>query len=184
MISFSYSLFLFLCFCLSIHTNAYTYTLPQFVPLTGYVHVCVCVLVLSAWTFMSCVLCMCVCLYFHTSCFSTLIKVIWKKALFIKKKNLFSIFLVHFNVLCALCIYACVCLLCLYLLLYVLSISRVWASLCVCVCVCCVRTVCLQVLLGEVTSGLSSNQVVVKELKTSASIQDQMHFLEEAQPYR
>ncbi|XP_027018925.1 serine/threonine-protein kinase LMTK1 isoform X1 [Tachysurus fulvidraco] len=41
-----------------------------------------------------------------------------------------------------------------------------------------------KVLLGEVTSGLSSTQVVVKELKTSASIQDQMHFLEEAQPYR
>ncbi|MCI4384497.1 hypothetical protein PGIGA_G00039340 [Pangasianodon gigas] len=41
-----------------------------------------------------------------------------------------------------------------------------------------------KVLLGEVTSGLSSTQVVVKELKTSASIQDQMHFLEEAHPYR
>lgn len=39
-------------------------------------------------------------------------------------------------------------------------------------------------LLGEVTSGLSSTQVVVKELKTSTSIQDQMHFLEEAKPYR
>ncbi|KAM9463100.1 serine/threonine-protein kinase LMTK1 isoform 1-T1 [Clarias gariepinus] len=41
-----------------------------------------------------------------------------------------------------------------------------------------------KVLLGEVTSGLSSTQVVVKELKTSAGIQEQMHFLEEAQPYR
>ncbi|XP_047015556.2 serine/threonine-protein kinase LMTK1 isoform X2 [Ictalurus punctatus] len=41
-----------------------------------------------------------------------------------------------------------------------------------------------KVLLGEVTSGLSSTQVVVKELKTSTSIQDQMHFLEEAKPYR
>ncbi|XP_051959140.1 serine/threonine-protein kinase LMTK1 isoform X1 [Xyrauchen texanus] len=41
-----------------------------------------------------------------------------------------------------------------------------------------------KVLLGEVHSGLSSTQVVVKELKSSASIQDQMHFLEEARPYR
>lgn len=41
-----------------------------------------------------------------------------------------------------------------------------------------------QVLLGEVTSGMGSTQVVVKELKASASVQDQMHFLEEAQPYR
>ncbi|XP_017557175.2 serine/threonine-protein kinase LMTK1 isoform X1 [Pygocentrus nattereri] len=41
-----------------------------------------------------------------------------------------------------------------------------------------------KVLLGEVNSGLSSTQVVVKELKTSASMQDQMHFLEEARPYR
>ncbi|TSK14888.1 Serine/threonine-protein kinase LMTK1 [Bagarius yarrelli] len=41
-----------------------------------------------------------------------------------------------------------------------------------------------KVLLGEVTSGLSSTQVVVKELNTSASVQEQMRFLEEAQPYR
>nr|XP_046160056.1 LOW QUALITY PROTEIN: serine/threonine-protein kinase LMTK1-like [Oncorhynchus gorbuscha] len=38
--------------------------------------------------------------------------------------------------------------------------------------------------LGEVNAGLSTTQVVVKELKASASVQDQMHFLEEAQPYR
>lgn len=38
--------------------------------------------------------------------------------------------------------------------------------------------------LGEVNSGISSTQVVVKELKASASVQDQMQFLEEAQPYR
>uniref|UniRef100_A0A673JKX3 non-specific serine/threonine protein kinase n=1 Tax=Sinocyclocheilus rhinocerous TaxID=307959 RepID=A0A673JKX3_9TELE len=41
-----------------------------------------------------------------------------------------------------------------------------------------------KVLLGEVHSGLSNTQVVVKELKASASVQDQMHFLEEARPYR
>ncbi|XP_054463301.1 serine/threonine-protein kinase LMTK1 [Anoplopoma fimbria] len=41
-----------------------------------------------------------------------------------------------------------------------------------------------KVLLGEVNVGLSSTQVVVKELKASASVQDQMQFLEEAQPYR
>ncbi|XP_064378912.1 serine/threonine-protein kinase LMTK1 isoform X2 [Dromaius novaehollandiae] len=41
-----------------------------------------------------------------------------------------------------------------------------------------------KVFLGEVNSGLSSTQVVVKELKASASVQDQMQFLEEAQPYR
>ncbi|KAK6312419.1 hypothetical protein J4Q44_G00180830 [Coregonus suidteri] len=41
-----------------------------------------------------------------------------------------------------------------------------------------------KVLLGEVNAGLSATQVVVKELKASASVQDQMHFLEEAQPYR
>ncbi|EMP39301.1 Serine/threonine-protein kinase LMTK1 [Chelonia mydas] len=40
-----------------------------------------------------------------------------------------------------------------------------------------------KVFLGEVNSGLSSSQVVVKELKVSASVQDQMQFLEEAQPY-
>ncbi|XP_034426062.1 serine/threonine-protein kinase LMTK1 isoform X2 [Hippoglossus hippoglossus] len=41
-----------------------------------------------------------------------------------------------------------------------------------------------KVLLGEVNSGLSTTEVVVKELKSSASVQDQMHFLEEAQPFR
>uniref|UniRef100_H2SLX6 non-specific serine/threonine protein kinase n=1 Tax=Takifugu rubripes TaxID=31033 RepID=H2SLX6_TAKRU len=41
-----------------------------------------------------------------------------------------------------------------------------------------------KVLLGEVNTGLSTTQVVVKELKSSASVQEQMHFLEEAQPYR
>ncbi|XP_041435136.1 serine/threonine-protein kinase LMTK1 isoform X2 [Xenopus laevis] len=41
-----------------------------------------------------------------------------------------------------------------------------------------------KVLLGEVNSGLSSTQVVVKELKVSASVQEQMLFLEEIQPYR
>ncbi|XP_036391679.1 serine/threonine-protein kinase LMTK1 [Megalops cyprinoides] len=41
-----------------------------------------------------------------------------------------------------------------------------------------------KVLLGEVNSGLSSTQVVVKELKASASVQDQMQFMEEVQPYR
>lgn len=41
-----------------------------------------------------------------------------------------------------------------------------------------------QVLLGEVNAGLSTTQVVVKELKASASVQDQMQFLEEVQQYR
>ncbi|XP_078125579.1 serine/threonine-protein kinase LMTK1-like [Sander vitreus] len=41
-----------------------------------------------------------------------------------------------------------------------------------------------KVLLGEVNAGLSTTQVVVKELKSSASVQDQMQFLEEGQPYR
>ncbi|XP_077475752.1 serine/threonine-protein kinase LMTK1 isoform X2 [Stigmatopora argus] len=41
-----------------------------------------------------------------------------------------------------------------------------------------------KVLLGEVNLGLSTTQVVVKELKASASVQDQMQFLEEVQPYR
>uniref|UniRef100_A0AAQ4NNU2 non-specific serine/threonine protein kinase n=1 Tax=Gasterosteus aculeatus aculeatus TaxID=481459 RepID=A0AAQ4NNU2_GASAC len=41
-----------------------------------------------------------------------------------------------------------------------------------------------KVLLGEVNAGLSTTQVIVKELKASASVQDQMQFLEEAQPYR
>ncbi len=53
-----------------------------------------------------------------------------------------------------------------------------------CVVYMCVVGCCMQVLLGEVHSGLSSTQVVVKELKSSASVQDQMHFLEEARPYR
>lgn len=41
-----------------------------------------------------------------------------------------------------------------------------------------------QVFLGEVNAGLSTTQVVVKELKASASIQEQTQFLEEALPYR
>ncbi|KAK1881962.1 Serine/threonine-protein kinase LMTK1 [Dissostichus eleginoides] len=41
-----------------------------------------------------------------------------------------------------------------------------------------------KVLLGEVNTGLKSSQVVVKELKASGSVQDQMHFLEEAKPFR
>lgn len=41
-----------------------------------------------------------------------------------------------------------------------------------------------QVFLGEVNSGISSAQVVVKELQASASVQEQMQFLEEVQPYR
>ncbi|XP_033467392.2 serine/threonine-protein kinase LMTK1 isoform X1 [Epinephelus lanceolatus] len=41
-----------------------------------------------------------------------------------------------------------------------------------------------KVLLGEVNAGLSTTQVVVKELKASSSVQDQMHFLEEARPFR
>ncbi|XP_051015139.1 serine/threonine-protein kinase LMTK1 isoform X1 [Acomys russatus] len=41
-----------------------------------------------------------------------------------------------------------------------------------------------KVFLGEVHSGVSGAQVVVKELKASASVQEQMQFLEEAQPYR
>ncbi|XP_063749801.1 serine/threonine-protein kinase LMTK1 isoform X3 [Eleginops maclovinus] len=40
------------------------------------------------------------------------------------------------------------------------------------------------VLLGEVNTGLNSSQVVVKELKASGSMHDQMHFLEEAKPFR
>ncbi|KAM9209014.1 serine/threonine-protein kinase LMTK1 [Dugong dugon] len=41
-----------------------------------------------------------------------------------------------------------------------------------------------KVFLGEVNSGSGSSQVVVKELKASASVQEQMQFLEEVQPYR
>ncbi|XP_036078508.1 serine/threonine-protein kinase LMTK1 isoform X3 [Rousettus aegyptiacus] len=41
-----------------------------------------------------------------------------------------------------------------------------------------------KVFLGEVNSGIGSTQVVVKELKASASVHEQMQFLEEAQPYR
>ncbi|XP_043941016.1 serine/threonine-protein kinase LMTK1 isoform X2 [Protopterus annectens] len=41
-----------------------------------------------------------------------------------------------------------------------------------------------KLLLGEVSSGLSSTQVVVKELKASTSVQDQLQFLEEVHPYR
>uniref|UniRef100_A0A8D0D6A5 Apoptosis associated tyrosine kinase n=1 Tax=Sander lucioperca TaxID=283035 RepID=A0A8D0D6A5_SANLU len=41
-----------------------------------------------------------------------------------------------------------------------------------------------KVLLGEVNAGLNTTQVVVKELTASSSVQDQMHFLEEARPFR
>ncbi|TSO37068.1 Serine/threonine-protein kinase LMTK1 [Bagarius yarrelli] len=41
-----------------------------------------------------------------------------------------------------------------------------------------------KVFLGEVNAELSTTQVVVKELKASASIQEQTQFLEEALPYR
>uniref|UniRef100_A0A673BR22 Apoptosis-associated tyrosine kinase b n=1 Tax=Sphaeramia orbicularis TaxID=375764 RepID=A0A673BR22_9TELE len=41
-----------------------------------------------------------------------------------------------------------------------------------------------KVLLGEVNTGLHSTQVVVKELQSGAGVQEQIHFLEEAQPYR
>ncbi|XP_045425603.1 serine/threonine-protein kinase LMTK1 isoform X1 [Lemur catta] len=41
-----------------------------------------------------------------------------------------------------------------------------------------------KVFLGEVNAGPSSAQVVVKELKASASVQEQVRFLEEAQPHR
>ncbi|XP_072339726.1 serine/threonine-protein kinase LMTK1 isoform X1 [Scyliorhinus torazame] len=41
-----------------------------------------------------------------------------------------------------------------------------------------------KVFLGEVSINLNCCQVVVKELKAGASIQDQMRFLEEAQPHR
>ncbi|XP_053515450.1 serine/threonine-protein kinase LMTK1 isoform X2 [Artibeus jamaicensis] len=41
-----------------------------------------------------------------------------------------------------------------------------------------------KVFLGEANWGLSSAQVVVKELKVSASVHEQTQFLEEAQPYR
>ncbi|XP_034415257.1 serine/threonine-protein kinase LMTK1 [Cyclopterus lumpus] len=41
-----------------------------------------------------------------------------------------------------------------------------------------------KVLLGEVESGLNTTQVVVKELRASSSVPDQMHFLKEAQPFR
>ncbi|KAL6095336.1 aatk [Pungitius sinensis] len=41
-----------------------------------------------------------------------------------------------------------------------------------------------KVLLGEVNAGPNTTQVVVKELKAGGSVQDQMHFLEEARPFR
>ncbi|CAL9693245.1 unnamed protein product [Knipowitschia caucasica] len=41
-----------------------------------------------------------------------------------------------------------------------------------------------KVMLGEVNAGHSTTQVVVKELKASASAQEQSDFLEEVQPYR
>lgn len=49
-----------------------------------------------------------------------------------------------------------------------------------------VEFVCVwfQVFWGEVNAGLSTTQVMVKELKASASIQEQTQFLEEALPYR
>lgn len=49
-----------------------------------------------------------------------------------------------------------------------------------------VEFVCVwfQVFLGEVNAGLSTTQVMVKELKASASIQEHTQFLEEALPYR
>lgn len=57
-------------------------------------------------------------------------------------------------------------------------------STCVSSCCICVHVSMWQVLLGEVNENLRTNQVVVKELKASASIKEQMHFLEEVQPYR
>eukprot|EP00074_Homo_sapiens_P061033 XP_006722257.1 serine/threonine-protein kinase LMTK1 isoform X3 [Homo sapiens] len=54
-------------------------------------------------------------------------------------------------------------------LLYLKEIGRGWFG---------------KVFLGEVNSGISSAQVVVKELQASASVQEQMQFLEEVQPYR
>ncbi|XP_047564711.1 serine/threonine-protein kinase LMTK1 [Lutra lutra] len=41
-----------------------------------------------------------------------------------------------------------------------------------------------KVFLGEVSAGVGSAPVVVKELKASAGVREQMRFLEEAQPYR
>ncbi|KAM9296786.1 serine/threonine-protein kinase LMTK1 [Gastrophryne carolinensis] len=41
-----------------------------------------------------------------------------------------------------------------------------------------------KVLIGQVNSGHAHSQVLVKELKVSASVQEQMLFLEETQPYR
>ncbi|KAM6896922.1 serine/threonine-protein kinase LMTK1 [Xenentodon cancila] len=41
-----------------------------------------------------------------------------------------------------------------------------------------------KVLLGKINSELNTTQVVVKELKANASAQDQMLFLDEAQPFR
>ncbi|KAF7203691.1 serine/threonine-protein kinase LMTK1 isoform X1 [Nothobranchius furzeri] len=41
-----------------------------------------------------------------------------------------------------------------------------------------------KVLLGKVNTGLNTTQVVVKELKSSSSVQNQMHFLDEVKPYR
>lgn len=66
--------------------------------------------------------------------------------------------------------------------------SKIWHRLrrtCACLSLIPSHFVCpFQVLLGEVSAGLSTTQVVVKELKASASVQDQMQFLEEVQPYR
>ncbi|XP_056324884.1 serine/threonine-protein kinase LMTK1 isoform X2 [Danio aesculapii] len=93
------------------------------------------------------------------------------------------------------CVYLSVCVtLSIIVFVCVVHFPFVHTCLCVCavfplcVCVCfvymCVGGCRPQVLLGEVHSGLSSTQVVVKELKASASVQDQIHFLEEARPYR
>ncbi|TRY89941.1 hypothetical protein DNTS_032923 [Danionella cerebrum] len=54
-------------------------------------------------------------------------------------------------------------------LLYIKELGRGWFG---------------KVLLGEVHVGLGSTQVVVKELKASASVQEQKQFLDEVQPYR
>lgn len=59
----------------------------------------------------------------------------------------------------------------------ILCVKLQFVGIYTCVCV-------YEVLLGEVSAGLSTTQVVVKELKASASVQDQMQFLEEVQPYR
>lgn len=86
--------------------------------------------------------------------------------------------------MCARFMYVCMCLSSLFVSVVICIVFFLCVGIFVCGSMLRVCTVRPQVLLGEVTSGLNSTQVVVKELKTSASIQDQMHFLEEAQPYR